>query len=339
MFGSFTPGDSLRVYRLQRRGISLDLQRELIQPSSPLREAYLAFLTQHAMGQPTYVFYDPHDGEAFVQVRYRPHQAAADVTYLAPGLGGDGQPVKAWTKLLDGACVESAGRGIQRVFANLAEGSTESDIFHQAGFTPYAQEDVYKLEALPAPPPQAVDLTLRPQRPEDWPAIQKLCVSITPQRVRQLEGGIAEAMGGEKNCQRFVLPGDSGDDLAAMVGFCVGGLGHWLRLLVHPDAGHLAEGLVRWSVARLAGYPPRPVYCSVRQYEAGVRAALAAVGFKLHDTRVLMVKHTVAWVKTPIQELVPALKGTAEPVPPAYRFNGDPEYQPANGRLAAKQDA
>jgi len=339
VFGPFTPGDSFRVYRLQRKGISLDLQRGLIQPYTPLWEAYLAFVTQHAMGQPTYVLYDPHEGEAFVQVRYRPHQAAADVTYLAPTLGGDGRAAKAWTQLLDGACVESAGRGIQRVFANLAEASAESDIFHQAGFTPYAREDVYCLDTLPAEASRGGKLALRPQQPEDWPAIQKLCVSVTPQRVRQLEGGIALSMGLEKNCQRFVLTGESGEDLAAVVSYCIGGQGHWLRLLVHPDADHLAGDLVRWSVGRLAGYPPRPVYCTVRQYEGGMRAALAAVGFELCDTRVLMVKHTVAWVKTPIQELVPALKGSAEPVPPAYRINGEAELQPSNGRLAAKQDA
>ena len=59
----------------------------------------------------------------------------------------------------------------------------------------------------------------------------------------------------------------------------------------------------------------------------------------MYDTRVLMVKHTVAWVKTPLAELVPALKGSAEPVPPAYRIDGEPELQPSNGRLAANQDA
>ena len=175
-----------------------------------------------------------------MQVRYRPHQTAADVTYLAPALEGDGRRANAWAQLLDGACVESAGRGIQRVFANLAEGSAESDVFHQAGFTPYAGADLYCLEALPAGAPKTADLALRPQRPEDWPAIQKLCVSITPQRVRQLEGGIALAMGLERSCRRFVLPGESGDDLAAVdrCKRCVG-CGHWsLGIFKKTDVAH-----------------------------------------------------------------------------------------------------
>ena len=143
MFAPFGPGDSLRVYRLQGRGLALDLQRGLTQPQSPLREAWLAYLTQQAMGQPTYVSFDPHDGEAFVQVRFRPHQAAADVAFLAPSLDDRRDALGAWASLLDGACAETAGRGIQRVFANLPESGLEVDVFHQAGFTLYAAEDVY----------------------------------------------------------------------------------------------------------------------------------------------------------------------------------------------------
>jgi hypothetical protein len=51
-----------------------------------------------------------------------------------------------------------------------------------------------------------------------------------------------------------------------------------------------------------------------------------------------MVKHTVAWIKTPLQELVPTLKGGAEPVPPAYHINGEPDFQASNSRLAAKRE-
>ena len=117
MFGPFSAGDSLRVYRLQRKGVSFDLQRRLTQPTNPLREAWWAFLTQQAMGQPTYVFSDLWDGEGFIQVRYRPHQAAADVAFLAPSLGERGQAATTWSHLLDGSAVEAARRGIQRIFA------------------------------------------------------------------------------------------------------------------------------------------------------------------------------------------------------------------------------
>jgi hypothetical protein len=348
VFGPFSAGDSFWLYRLQRRGISLNPQRGLTQPHVPLWEAWLAFLTQQAMGQPTYVLYDARDGQAFVQVEYRPHQAAADVTFLAPSLLEDRQATAAWLRLLDGACIEAAGRGIQRVFANVPESGPEADAFHQAGFTLYAGEDIYRLD-LPqaglAEQDESAALALRLQRPEDWPAIQKLCVAVTPQRVRQTEGGIGVTTSRARHCQSYVLPASNGEDLVATLTICTGRLAHWLRLLVHPGHtidGHPvepAEALLRWGVAALNRRPPKPVYCSVRQYESGVRSGLKAVGFAPHTARALTVRHTVAWIKTPAQELAAALAGSAEPVPPAYRINGEPEFNTSNGQLAARHDA
>jgi hypothetical protein len=348
VFGPFSAGDSLRLYQLQRKGISLNLQRGLTQPHAPLWEAWLAFLTQQAMGQPTYVLYDPHDGEAFIQIHYRPHQAAADVSYLAPSLAEDRQATSAWLRLLDGACIEAAGRGIQRVFANLPESGAEVDVFHQAGFTLYAGENIYRLEQPWADSQQSErgSLDLRLQRPEDWPAIQKLCVAITPQRVRQAEGGIAVTAERRRNCLSYVLPSSTGDDLVALLTICTGRLAHWLRLMLHPSTRHTgdsspdepAEALLRWGLAILASQPAKPVYCNVRQYEGGLQSGLQDVGFEPYATRALMVKHTVAWIKMPAQDLVPALKSSAEPVPPGYRINGEAELKTSNSRLAARRD-
>jgi hypothetical protein len=347
VFGSFSAGDSLRVYRLQRRGISLDLQRDLTQPQIPLWEAWLAFVSQQAMGQPTYVWYESQDGEAFIQVRYRPHQAAADVAYLAPSLAEDRRMTSAWSRLLDGACIEAAGQGIQRVFANLPESDAEVDVFNQTGFMPYAREDIYRLVQPQAGRRAGESLSPRLSRAQDWPALQKLCVAITPQRVRQAEGGIAVAIGRERNCRRYVLPGGDSDDLVASLSVCTGTLAHWLRVLIHPDARHvpgnettdLAENLICWGLATVNARGTKPVYCNVRQYETGVQQGLEAVGFELYATRTLMVKHTLAWTKTPAQELVPALKSSAELVPPAYHINGEAELQASDGRLAAKHEA
>jgi hypothetical protein len=339
VFGPFTAGDSLRVYRLQRKGISLDLQRHLTQPTTPLGEAWLAFLTQQAMGRPTHVLYDLHDGEGFIQVRYRPHQAAADVTFLAPALEGSRLAVNAWFRLLDGACVEAAGRGIQRVFANLPKSGAEVDVFQQAGFMLYAGEDLFRLAQPPATQLSTKSPAVRALQPEDWPAIQKLFVAITPQRVRQAEGGIAVGAGREKDCQRYVLPGKDSDDLVAALNLCTGRQAHWLRVLVHPDVRDVTDDLIRWAVTALAGRSAHPIYCNVRQYESGVQVALETAGFESFMARALMVKHTVAWSKSSAPELAAALAGGAEIAPPAYHINGEPELQAPKGRLAATRDS
>ena len=322
MFGPFSPGDSLRVYRLQGRGLVLDLQRALTEPSSPFREAWLAFLTQQAMGRATYVLYDAHHGEGVIQVQYRPHQAAADVAYLAPSLVENPQATGAWSRLLDGVAIELAARGIQRLFASLPESGAELDVFQHSSFAVYAGEDIYRLPE-PVPVPKVSELEgLRLQKAEDWAALQKLCMAVTPQRVRQAEGGITAAAAWGRRHEVYVLPAQSegaDDELQAAVSIHRGGLAHWLRVIVRLDACDVAAGLVRWGLARLAGLPPRPVYCNVRQYESGMDDVLQTAGFELHHTRTLMVKQTLAYVKAPAQELVPALAGGAEPIPPAFR--------------------
>jgi hypothetical protein len=323
VFGPFSPGDSLRVYRLQRQGIWLDLHKALAGSSSPLLQAWLAFLTQSAMGQPTYVLYDPHDGEAFVQVRYRPHQAAADIAYLAPSLAENERATRAWSQLLDGACIEAAGQGIQRVFANLPASSAEVDVFHQAGFGLYAGEDVYRLVDRPGQPAEALSPEPRLQQAEDWPALQKLCVAITPQRVRQAEGGIAPAGGRDGNCQRYVLPAATGTDLVGAITVCGGSMAHWLQVMLRPDAQDRATGLLQWGLLALADRPSRPIFCSVRQYQSGIQDVLLGLGFEPYASRALMVRHTVAWIKSPIPEAKPALKGGAEPVPPILPIDSE----------------
>jgi hypothetical protein len=321
---------------LQRRGVSLDIQRSLMQPQSPLWEAWLAFLTQHAMGEPTFVLQDLHHGEAFIQVRYRPHQAAADVVFMAPTLSDSPKITSVWSDLIEGSVIEAAGQGIQRVFANLPASGAELDVFQQAGFTLYGREDVYRLQANPGEGVEGPSPTWRPQKPEDWPAIQKLCVAVTPQRVRQAEGGIGLTTRQEKNCQRYVLSAEPGEELVAALTLCLGQQAYWLRLLVHPDSRHLAEQLIGGALAVLANHPPKPIYCNVRQYENDICLALEAEGFRLFATRSLMVKHTVAWIKTPVPEAVPALKSSAEAIPPAYRLEATPEPSGREGRLATE---
>lgn len=328
MFGPFSLSDSLRVYRLQHRGLSLDLAKSLTQPQQPLLQAWLAFVSQHAMGRPAYVVYDPHDGEAFLQVEYRPLQAAADISYVAPALGASRRAAGAWAALLEGTSVEMAERGIQRLFASLPEGGLEVEPFCQAGFAPYAGERVFRL-ARPSSSYSAGGLEglVRPQRLEDLPAIQRLSSVVVPQRVRQAEGGISPARGRGGSDKRYVLPGKQSDEMAGLLIVASGGCGHWMRVLVHPDARHLADGLIAWGLSLLAAQPPRPVFAAVRTYESGIAPALEALGFEAHLERVVLVKHTAAWVKTPVAELAPMLSGGARPVPPTYQMTREPDAQ------------
>ena len=341
MFGPFSLSDSLRLYRLQHKGFSLDLVRSLTGSQQPLWQAWLALMSQHAMGQPAYVLFDPHAGEAFIQVEYRPHQAAADVVYVAPAWGETGRAGQAWSALLEGISLEMAARGIERLFAGLPDSGPEVDAFCQAGFTPYAGEEIWRLAHPPAHPPREPMGLIRPQRVSDLPALQKLCAAVIPQRVRQAEGGISLAPDKGSTCQRYVLPGEHRDEMVGMLTIWSGGSGHWMRVLVHPDARHLAGDLVECGLSVLAGQSPRPVHTNVRKYESGIRAQLEATGFELEAERVLLVRQTTAWAKSAVPELAPALTGGARPVPPNYQMSSEAQGQPSNGWLqhGVDQDA
>jgi len=336
VFGPFSLSDSLRLYRLQHRGLSLDLVKSLTQPQQPLWQAWLALMSQHAMGQPAYVLYDPHDGEAFIQVAYRSHQAAADIAYVAPTLGANRRAANAWATLLEGTSREVAERGIQRLFASLPEGGPEVEPFCQVGFAPYAGEQIFRTAQAGPFPGNELEGLVRAQQLDDLPALQRLGAAVVPQRVRQAEGGISLGPDKEGNHRHYVLPGKQRDEMAGMLTIATGGGGHWMRLLVHPEMRHLAKGLACWGLSLLAGQPPRPVYASVRTYESGVIPVLEELGFELVGDRVLLVKHTAAWVKAPAQELSPVLTGGASPVPPTYHMSGEPEVQ-ATSRFTPAQ--
>jgi hypothetical protein len=105
-------------------------------------------------------------------------------------------------------------------------------------------------------------------------------------------------------------------------------------VLLHPDACNLASNVVGWGLATLAQQPAKAVYCTVRQYENGVREALEQAGFEPFTSRTSMVKYTLAGIKGHVQDVVPALKGSAEPIPPAYRINGELDLTSYDGQLA-----
>ena len=87
----------------------------------------------------------PTTGKPFSAFRFRPHQAAADVVYAAPSLAESAQAASAWSRMLSTASIEAARQGIRRIFVNLPASGSEGSVFHQVGFTLYAEEDIYCL--------------------------------------------------------------------------------------------------------------------------------------------------------------------------------------------------
>ena len=303
MIRPFGPWDILLISRLQKRGIALSLEDALIQPHRPLLAAYFSPNVY------TCVLSEVEGGrrrEGFAQMREgRP---VAEVVYLAPALSADEEAPAIWRRLLAYLSAEAGRRGIQRLFARLPEDGPEVEAFQQVGFSIYAREDIFRL-ARAERPSRSDRIALRRQRPADEWGLQQLYAAVTPRSVQQSEGLRCWENRRRPRLEGYVLEEDG--EIVGYLGVGRGRLGHRLRVMLHPRAYERADGLIEYGLSLLAEYPPRPIYCSVRRYQGGLRGALEARGFQLFASQAVLVKHIAVRAEKPVVKLVPALEKRA----------------------------
>jgi len=316
----------LLVNKLQDQGLLLNLEEELTQTYRPLLAALVGWLPLQEAGVSTYVC-DEMEGDrrmtGFAQVRLR-KRAEADVVYLAPSLSAAGEAMTIWRRLLEKLCREAGEQGIQRIFARLPEDGLEVAAFQLVGFSIYTQEDIFRLAKMPPGLPSPEKKTLRPQQPADGWGLQGLYAAIAPRLVQQVENLTAkkwEATPGPwlrpARREGWVL-----EDKGKVIGYArirQGQTGHWLEMLLHPQAYERADELVGQSLSFLAEYPPRPIYCCLRRYQGGLRVPLEGKGFLLFASQCAMVKYTTVRVREPALKLIPALEKRAEAATPMMK--------------------
>lgn len=314
MIKVFTPGDSLLIRRLQEQGLSLDLCRTLTEPWSPLREAWLAFLTGQFRGQVTLVWRNVSGPEGVIQVHVGARQAGARITYLAPRPEG-GAAAAVCARLIEAACAEVGRRGAPRLFAAAPADGAEMEALQKLGFSLYARQTVFRLATDAAVGDTPEDWEgVRPWQPADEWATQRLCVAITPPSVRQAEGPRGATLGAVAEAGRLVLVHDG--QLTGVLYVHGGRLGYWLRMLVRSEAADDAAKLLQAGLSALPGSLGHPVFCGVRHYQSHLWHSLEEAGFERIAEQALMVRHMAARVPAPVGEAVVALKQGAEPAAP-----------------------
>ena len=267
--------------------------------------------------------------QGLAQTRQRRGRPEADVIYLAPAFATAHEAPTIWHRLLNHLCIRAGERGIQRLFARLAEDGEEIETFQQVGFSPYTREDIFRLKSLPESHRRLDRVVMRPQQAVDAWALQRLYAHVAPRLVQQ-----AESLG-ERGWERssadwrlrarsegYVLE-DNGEIVSYLL-FRGGRLGHWIRILLHPQAYDRADEVIQHGLAFLSHYPPCPIYCSVREYQGGLRTPLQDWGFEPFAGQAILVKHTTVRVKEPARKLVPALDKRAEAATPTMsRINSN----------------
>ena len=335
MFRPFRLRDIGLVARLQRNGVSLDLETRLTRAHSPLGAALMRRGLGSWNGVCTCIIdHKDENGRwlGLAQMQQRPRRPDYVITFLAPALSAGSGAHAIWQRLLAHLCVIAGERGGQRLCAGLPTESEEYQVFRHVGFAAYAQEDVFEWR------PSAGHFDVKPlpvrrQRVQDSWGLQQLYASITPRVVQSAEGSAQ----GEWDIARSVWPTatrrrgfvwESQGEILAAFQLRSSAAAHWLRLLLHPDLLDQAEALVAAAMARLHCAPHQRVYCAVRTYEAGIVAALDSFGFKPIGSQTLVVKYTTAWVREPLTQALPALNGQVERAVhfkcKALEYNEDP---------------
>ncbi len=338
MIKSFSLRNVLLILKLQRRGVSLDPERALTQPRSPLEVAlatHFSFCFPHAADVCTYVLCGSKRGprlSGFAQIEKRRGRPEADVIYLAPALPETNNAQKTLHSLLRHVCAQAGEWGTQRLFASIPEGREEIEVFQQVGFSVYTREDIFRLGASAVnnlnPAPDPLDrgpetIVRRRHSRDDW-ALQRLYVALTPRLVQQAEGLTPREWGLGPNHwfdwtrkEEYVLENKESQS-GGYLQISEGRIGHWLKLSLHPQLYRGGKGLLAYGLSLLLTYPPLPIYCNVREYESEVSFLLKAQGFKAFDRRAIMVKHTGVRVREPALKLAPGLEKRAEVTPTSY---------------------
>ena len=301
------------VNKLQDQGLLLNLEEALTQTYRPLLAALVGWLSLQEAGVSTYVC-DEMEGDrqmaGFAQVRLR-KRAEADVVYLAPSLSAAGEATTIWRRLLE----------------KLPEDGLEVAAFQLVGFSNYTQEDIFRLAQMPPGLPSPEKKTVRPQQPADGWGLQGLYAAIAPRLVQQVENLTAKKW--EATLGPWLRParreGWVLEDKGKVIGYVrirQGQTGHWLEMLLHPQAYERADELVVQSLSLLAKYPPLPIYCCLRRYQGGLRVPLEAEGFQLFASQCVMIKHTTVRVRKPVLKLIPGLEKRAEAATPMMKTQG-----------------
>ncbi len=338
MIKPFSLRNILLILKLQRGGVSLDPERALTQPRSPLQDALATQFPFYLPGSVdicTYVLCGPKRSprlSGFVQMEKRRGRPEADVIYLAPSLSETNNAQMTWCNLLRYLCAQAGEQGTQHLFASIPESSEEMEVFQKAGFNVYTREDIFCLEASavkdlsssPEPPEQETEAIVRRRHSRDDWALQRLYVAITPCSVRQAEGLAPQEWDPGSNHwfdwtrkEEYVLEDREGESRGYLQ-ISEGRLGHWLKLSLHPHLYQGGKEFLDYGLSLLVTYPPLPIYCRVREYEGRVSFLLRARGFEAIERRVIMVKHTAVRVRDSLPKLAPVLEKRAEVTPTSY---------------------
>jgi hypothetical protein len=264
-----------------------------------------------------------------LQMMDRPSRPESEIVYISPALSDRSEVQNLWNKLIMYACAQATERGTQRLLVDLPSGGDEVQVFRQVGFTIYAREEIFRLDAAPPCRRTPFPAGLRRPRGGDEMRLQELYTEVTPRLVQMAEGQSPFGWHIPSNhmhmwgAEMYLLESEGGK-LDAFLQIRPGTAGHWLDLTLSPRARGKADVLLDFGLDRVSGWASKPVYTAVREYQGGVLPALHEKGFQPFGRQAAMVKHTTALIKEPFPKLLTVIDKRVDPSAPTVTLlNGE----------------
>ncbi len=228
--------------------------------------------------------------------------------------------------LLDHLTTQAGSWGVYHLLAEVDEQSMLFPMLRKAGFVVYAWQRIWALDGIaPAKSPR---YHWRKARPEDLPAIQALYRHIVPGLLQTVDPCPQQAEG---------MVWSDGEDILVYVGVRRGPRGVLLYPMIHPDAGHIAEGLCD-LLHVLSHRHGDGVHLCMRSYQAWLEPILHDLGALAGPRQAIMVRHLVAPLREEAAEKAGPEQAWARPATPIIRSQSVPPpikiEIPENGSIA-----
>jgi len=219
------------------------------------------------------------------QMRYTPGERGARLSFVTPDHGLE---TPGLLTLLESLAWEAGSQGACSLLAEIDEDSPAFEVLRRAGFSVYAWQRVWKLNE-PLGSSSAASVWEEANDLDELP-IRSLYQALVPPLVQGADPLGARALSG--------LVYEQAGELLAYIEATYGPRGIYLQPLIHPAVEDVLK-LVRSFLSGLSFNLGRPVYLSVRSYQAWLENALSELDAEIGPRQALMVKHLVTQQRSP----------------------------------------
>lgn len=241
------------------------------------------------------------------QMHHTPGERAARMTFITPERGLDSPGL---ASLLESLAWQAGERGACSLLAEVDETSPAFEVLRRVGFSVYGWQRIWKIKNLANPDhipnvwEAATDLDSLPIRTLYQSLVPPLVQSAEPMLERALTGLVYEQTG----------------ELLAYIEPTYGPRGIYLQPLIHPAVDDVLN-LVRSFLSGMSFQLGRPVYLSIRSYQAWLENALAELDVEVSERQALLVKHLIVQQRAPA--FAAARNGTLDNRQPAMIVTPD----------------